>query len=161
MQALRTVQSYNLQARVVAIYNRLLAKPNQRSLYNAISSGAALGFGQGIMFWVYAFAFWYGGRLVDRGEMNLESTMKVFFSILLATMGISQAQIAFPDVSKGSKAVARVFRGALLITTAVDRFMFSFAPSQSTSGAPSSCGRCCLVMPPDDALCMQLSTASH
>ena len=28
-------------------------------------------------------------------------------------MGIGQAQTAFPDVAKGSKAVARVFRGKL------------------------------------------------
>jgi ABC-type multidrug transport system fused ATPase/permease subunit len=114
VQALRTVQSYNLQGRVVAIYNSLLALPNKRSLSNALSSGAALGGGQGVMFWVYAFAFWYGGTLVEKGEMDLESTLMVFFAILLATMGISQAQIAFPDVSKGSKAVARVFRGVVL-----------------------------------------------
>lgn len=119
IQALRTVQSYNLQGRVVAIYNRLLAKPNKRSLFNAISSGAALGFGQGIMFWVYAFAFWYGGKLVDKREMSAESTLKVFFAILLATMGISQAQIAFPDVAKGSKAVSRVFRGELPLPAAL------------------------------------------
>lgn len=113
IQALRTVQSYNLQGRVLALYNSLLSKPNQQSLRNAISSGAALGLGQGMMFWVYAFAFWYGGTLVEKGEMNLEDTLKVFFAILLATMGISQAQLAFPDISKGSKAVARVFRGEI------------------------------------------------
>ena len=111
IQALRTVQSYNLQGRVLALYNSLLSKPNQQSLVNALSSGAALGVGQGIMFWVYAFAFWYGGTLVEKGEMNLEDTLKVFFAILLATMGISQAQMSFPDLTKGSKAIARVFRG--------------------------------------------------
>lgn len=114
IQALRTVQSYNLQARVVAAYNRLLVKPCRRSLYHAISSGVALGVGQGTMLWVYALSFWYGGKLVERGEMDLESTLKVFLSFLLATMGISQAQIAFPDISKGARAVARVFRGACL-----------------------------------------------
>lgn len=125
----------------MAIYNRLLTKPNQRSLYNAISSGAALGIGQGIMFWVYAFAFWYGGRLVETGEMNLESTLKVFFSILLATMGISQAQMAFPDVSKGSKAVARVFRGAPFVATAPDRISF-YSPRLQVWGR--GCGSCCV-----------------
>lgn len=116
IQALRTVQSYNLQGHIVAIYNNLLAEPNRRALYNALSSGAALGFGQGIMFWVYALAFWYGGRLVERGEMSLESTLKVFLGILMATMGIGQAQMAFPDVGRGSKAVARIFRGEKLLS---------------------------------------------
>ena len=114
IQALRTVQSYNLQDRVIALYNKLLCKPNRQSLVNALSSGAALGFGQSIMFWVYAFVFWYGGTLVTKGEMEGEETLTVCFSILLVTMGISQAQVAFPDLSKGSKAVARVFRGVTL-----------------------------------------------
>ena len=91
------------------------------------------------MFWVYALAFWYGGRLVESGEMNLESTLKVFFSILLATVGISQAQVAFPDVSKGSKAVARVFRGALLIAPVLDGFILSLVWSpQSTRGVTAA-----------------------
>lgn len=64
------------------------------------------------MFGVYALGFWYGGTLVNDGEMSFDEMLKVFFSILLATMGISQAQIAFPDAAKGKKAVARVFRGA-------------------------------------------------
>lgn len=64
------------------------------------------------MFAVYALGFWYGGRLVSDGEMDFDEMLKVFFAILLATMGISQAQIAFPDAAKGKKAVARIFRGA-------------------------------------------------
>jgi ATP-binding cassette, subfamily B (MDR/TAP), member 1 len=115
VQGLRTVQSYNLQDKVVSIYTDLLRIPNRRSLWNALGSGLALGVGEGIMFWVYAFAFWYCGRLVAKGEMDLESVMKVFFAILLAAMGMSQANLAFPDVAKGGNAVARVFRGEWLV----------------------------------------------
>ena len=35
--------------------------------------------------------------------------LKVFFAILLAAMGISQARVAFPDLSKAAGAVPRVF----------------------------------------------------
>ena len=35
--------------------------------------------------------------------------LKVFFSILLAAMGISQARETFPDLTKASGAVQRVF----------------------------------------------------
>jgi ATP-binding cassette, subfamily B (MDR/TAP), member 1 len=133
VQALRTVQSYNLQGRVVELYNSLLAVPNKRSQNNAIFSGAALGGGQGMMYWVYAFAFWYGGTLVEKGEMDLESTLMVFFAVLLATMGIGQAQVAFPDVSKGSKAVARVFRGTLAhCYSAVLEVLYSLLPAVYT-----------------------------
>ena len=37
--------------------------------------------------------------------------VQVFLSLLFATWGISQAQVRFPEVANGSKAVARVFRG--------------------------------------------------
>jgi ATP-binding cassette, subfamily B (MDR/TAP), member 1 len=114
IQALRTVHSYNLQSRVASLYRSMLSGPQQQSNKNALRSGAAFGFSQCVMFGVYALAFWYGGILVEDNEMNLEQMLKVFFAILLATMGISQAQVAFPDVAKGKKAVARVFRGAYI-----------------------------------------------
>lgn len=79
-----------------------------------VNVALTLGFLQAMMFAVYALGFWYGGTLVDKGEMSFEEMLKVFFAILLATMGISQAQIAFPDAAKGKKAVARIFRGPSL-----------------------------------------------
>ena len=141
------------------MYDTILASPLKRTLRNALAAGAALGAGQGLMFWVFALAFWYGGQLVESGEMTLSNTLKVLaslcrfnvkdaavasfayfsdslcmrwsqivgrsvarhesnacvqvsMSLLFATIGISQAQLRFPEVANGSKAVARVFRGA-------------------------------------------------
>ena len=110
--ALRTVHSYNMQDKVVRIYSAMLQGPNRRSLRNALSSGTALGIGQCIMFLFYALAFWYGGREVLARRMTALEMLKVFFSLLLASMGVSQAQVMFPDVAKGKTAVARIFRGA-------------------------------------------------
>lgn len=41
--------------------------------------------------------------------MSFKDMLKVFFSILLAAMGISQARETFPDLTKASGAVQRVF----------------------------------------------------
>ena len=113
IMALRTVASYNMQQQVASIYKEMLSGPNKRSYSNAIKSGMAFGASQGIMFWFYAIAFWFGGIMVRKGRMDSTDMLKVFFAILLASMGISQAQIFFPDVAKGKTAVARIFRGAL------------------------------------------------
>lgn len=115
--ALRTVHSYNMQDKVVRIYGAMLAGPNKRSARNALSSGTALGAGQCIMFLFYALAFWYGGREILAGRMTPLEMLKVFFSLLLASMGVSQAQLMFPDVAKGKTAVARIFRGAWPLLT--------------------------------------------
>lgn len=53
----------------------------------------------------------YGGTLVDDGEMDLEEMLTVFYAILLSTLGLGDAQLAFPKVAQGKQAVARVFRG--------------------------------------------------
>lgn len=53
----------------------------------------------------------YGGKLVEDGEMDLEAMLTVFYAILLSTMGMADAQMAFPKVAHGKQAVARVFRG--------------------------------------------------
>ena len=62
---------------MLAIYNTLLATPIKHSLRNALAAGTAIGAGLGIMFWMYALAFWYGGQLVESGEMTLSKTLKV------------------------------------------------------------------------------------
>jgi ATP-binding cassette, subfamily B (MDR/TAP), member 1 len=98
ISSLRTVHSYNLQQRVAGIYRDLLAEPVRKGTRNALLSGAAFGVGQGIMFFVYALSFWYGSRRIQSGDMETRDVFTVFFSILLASMGISQAQMAFPDV---------------------------------------------------------------
>ena len=43
------------------------------------------------------------------GQMDFRAMLKVFFAILLAAMGISQARETFPDLTKASGAVQRVF----------------------------------------------------
>lgn len=98
--ALRTVASFNMQRQVGRLYQSLLAKPNARGQRNAMLSGTAFGVGQAIMFWFYGLAFWFGGTEYEKGRQSLEEMLKVFFSILLASMGVTQAQIAFPDVAK-------------------------------------------------------------
>lgn len=46
--------------------------------------------------------------------MDLEAMLTVFYAVLLSTLGLGDAQMAFPKAANGSKAVARVFRGAPL-----------------------------------------------
>jgi ABC-type multidrug transport system fused ATPase/permease subunit len=111
IMALRTVHSYNMQEKVARIYRSMLEGPNKKALSNALKSGLSFGASQAIMFLFYALAFWFGGTEVRKGRMNLEQMLKVFFAILLASMGMSQAQLAFPDVAKGKSAVKRIFRG--------------------------------------------------
>jgi hypothetical protein len=49
--------------------------------------------------------------------------LRVFFALIMGLRGLAQAQIQFPDVSKGKKAVARVFRGVFPVHTLLMNFL--------------------------------------
>lgn len=66
--------------------------------------------------------------------------MQVFFALIFATMGIGHAKLKFPDVAKGSKAVARVFRGAVVPP-------FSNVGTQNMHSSPKITPRT-LLLPP-------------
>lgn len=110
--ALRTVNSFNMQDRVVRLYARMLRAPNRRSAHNAFGAGAALGVGQAAIFLFDALGFWYGGEQVLEDRVTPVEMLKVVSVLLFAAMGASQAQIGFPDVAHGKAATARLFRGA-------------------------------------------------
>eukprot|EP00892_Ulva_mutabilis_P010381 jgi/Ulvmu1/7715/UM039_0021.1 len=110
VQSLRTVHSYNLQGRVAAAYHTLVAVPVARMCRAGLTAGLLFGLSQFILFGFMGLAFWYGGKLVEEGEMDLQSMLTVFYAILLSTLGLGDAQMAFPKVASGKKAVARVFR---------------------------------------------------
>jgi ABC-type multidrug transport system fused ATPase/permease subunit len=112
IQALRTVHSYNLQSQITSRYEALLASANRTATRNALISGVMFGAASFSQFGMYGLGFWYGGERAAAGEMTLKETLIVLFTILLSMMGMSETQMAFPDVAKGSKAVARIFRGA-------------------------------------------------
>lgn len=85
----------------------------------------------------------YGGKLVADGEMDIEAMLTVFYAVLLSTMGVSDAQMAFPHVAKGQRAVARVFRGLSAIPTPVASgmcFICQFQTNVRVWTSPIGCG---------------------
>lgn len=69
--ALRTVASFGLEKQVAALYAGMLRQPFLKSQRYGNLQGFAFGASQGIQFAFYALAFWYGGQLLKKGEMDL------------------------------------------------------------------------------------------
>lgn len=47
---------------------------------------------QGLLFYVYSLAFWYGGRLVGTQEYTTADMMKVLFAVVFCAMAAGQAR---------------------------------------------------------------------
>jgi len=105
----RVVHAYNMQAGVRHMWETFTATDMRQKRLSAHVSGFALGFSSFAMFSVYGLAFWVGGMLVTRGEMSMENMLAVFFAVVMAAMGASQAQMGFPDSAKASGAIKRIF----------------------------------------------------
>lgn len=75
--AIRTVAAFSLQGPLVAVYEKLLEKPQAAVAARAHASGLGFGFSQFAVFSVYALAFWYGGQLIRHGEMDFAQVLKV------------------------------------------------------------------------------------
>lgn len=72
----RTVAAYGLAGAMVDRYSAAQEGPVAGIRKKAYVNGGAFGFGQGMFVFLYALAFWYGGWLVDHGDVSAASVFK-------------------------------------------------------------------------------------
>jgi ATP-binding cassette subfamily B (MDR/TAP) protein 1 len=51
-------------------------------------------------------SFWYGGKLLDQGVMNIGDMIKVFGGLLMASIGFIQLFAIFPEVAKAQASIS-------------------------------------------------------
>lgn len=86
------------------LYNEKLRGTKKSRLHAVVLNAVAYGFSLFVVFAVYALGFWYGAQLVADGPANggilLGDMLIVFFSIVMAAMGLSQALSVQGDFAK-------------------------------------------------------------
>ncbi|KAF5834437.1 P-loop containing nucleoside triphosphate hydrolase protein [Dunaliella salina] len=107
--SIRIVQAYNLQAQMVALYQSLVADANAKMKRQSLVTGLLMGYSQFSIYAVFGLIIWFGGLDIDQGRTDFEKMLKAFLALLMAAMGVAQAQINFPDVGKAKGAVQRIF----------------------------------------------------
>ncbi|CAL4954975.1 unnamed protein product [Urochloa decumbens] len=90
VNSIRTVASFCGEKRVMSIYNRKCeASKNQ-----VVRTGMVAGFGFGISYLMlnltYGLCFYVGAQFIRHGKSTFSDLFKVFFSLMLATVGISE-----------------------------------------------------------------------
>lgn len=103
----RTVSSFVWEEQAQALFFEKLAANKKSRRCNLNITAAFLGFNLFIVFAVYALGFWYGAQLIALGPANggilLGDMLIVFFSVVMAAVGMSQALSVFPDFAKVSQ----------------------------------------------------------
>ncbi|KAI7736863.1 hypothetical protein M8C21_014404 [Ambrosia artemisiifolia] len=105
----RIVTSFGSLGIVLQIFDKAQDGPRKEARKKAWLAGIGIGLAQGLTFICWALDFWYGGKLVDGGEISAGDVFKTFFILISTGKVIADAGSMTSDIAKGSTAVASVF----------------------------------------------------
>lgn len=105
----RIVTSFGSIGKVLEIFDDAQDEPRKESRKKSWLAGVGLGSAQGLTFICWALDFWYGGKLVNAGEISSGDVFKTFFILVSTGKVIADAGSMTSDIAKGSTAVASVF----------------------------------------------------
>lgn len=105
----RIVTSFGSIGKVLEIFDDAQDEPRKESRKKSWLAGVGLGSAQGLTFICWALDFWYGGKLVNAGEISAGEVFKTFFILVSTGKVIADAGSMTSDIAKGSTAVTSVF----------------------------------------------------
>eukprot|EP01105_Mastigella_eilhardi_P027107 TRINITY_DN81_c0_g2_i4.p1 TRINITY_DN81_c0_g2~~TRINITY_DN81_c0_g2_i4.p1 ORF type:complete len:791 (+),score=234.57 TRINITY_DN81_c0_g2_i4:116-2488(+) len=106
---IHTVTAFGLQEREAQRYNDHLDKSKSVGMKKGFIAGGSLGIVFFLMFCSYGLAFWYGSRLIYKGDMDAGKVTTVFFAIMMGAMSLGQAAPNFQTFAEGQGAAAEIF----------------------------------------------------
>ncbi|KAG7376377.1 ABC transporter B member 10, partial [Phytophthora pseudosyringae] len=101
---IRAVVSMGLEKSMTKKFNDLLEEPLASGRREAGLNGVALGFSSFIVFATYALVFWYGGKLVDSGDITFAKLIRTLMAIMMSAQGVGSAASFLGDSDNAVKA---------------------------------------------------------
>lgn len=105
----RIVTSYGSTTKVLQIFDEAQDEARKEAKKKPWLAGAGIGSAQGVTFICWALDFWYGGKLVNSGEISSGDVFKTFFILVSTGRVIADAGSMTSDLAKGSGAVQSIF----------------------------------------------------
>lgn len=105
----RTITAFSSQKRIVGLFRDTLEAPRKESIRQSWFAGAGLCSAQFLAGASTSLAYWYGGKLLAKGQIAPESLFRAFLALLFTAYTIAEAGSMTSDISRGSNAVASVF----------------------------------------------------
>jgi ATP-binding cassette, subfamily B (MDR/TAP), member 1 len=83
LNGITTVQAFNMQPAMSERYHEAVSSTVSERKKRGLISGAAFGYSQAMMFWVFALLFWYGSELVSSGKVSFLNFFMAMFAVIL------------------------------------------------------------------------------
>ncbi|KAL2917729.1 hypothetical protein HK105_202602 [Polyrhizophydium stewartii] len=108
LSSMRTVVSFGGEEREVARYNKHLDEAERFGIKKALFNGIGVGAIQGLIFLVYALAFWYGNTLIP-DSMNAGQVLNVFFAVIIGAFSLGNATPHIAAIGTAQGAAYHIF----------------------------------------------------
>ncbi|CAJ2658715.1 unnamed protein product [Trifolium pratense] len=109
VSSIRTVASFNAESKVMDMYQKKCSGPEKQGVRLGLVSGVGFGFSFVALYLMTAFCFYIGSVLVQHEKATFPEVFKVFFSLTITAVGISQSSTLAPDTNKAKDSTASIF----------------------------------------------------
>ncbi|KAI4726474.1 multidrug resistance protein [Aureobasidium sp. EXF-10728] len=106
--AIRTVASLTREDDVHLHYHEQLVDQERKSLVSILRSSSLYAASQSLIFCCTALGFWYGGRLISRGEYNMFQFFLCFSAVIFGAQSAGTIFSFAPDMGKAKQAAAEL-----------------------------------------------------
>ncbi|XP_051194142.1 ABC transporter B family member 11 [Lolium perenne] len=107
---IRTVASFCAEEKIIESYRNKCEGPLTKGVRQGTISGVGYGFSFALLFCFYAVSFYVGACFVHNGTAEVGQVFKVFFSLTMMAVGVSQSSSLARDYSKVQDAAVSIFR---------------------------------------------------
>ncbi|KAG7559344.1 ABC transporter type 1 transmembrane domain superfamily [Arabidopsis thaliana x Arabidopsis arenosa] len=106
----KIVTSLGSTKKIIEIFDKAQYEAKRKGRKAAWLAGFGMGSAQCLTFLTWALDFWYGGVLVQKGEISAGDVFKTFFVLVSTGKVIAEAGSMTSDLAKGSAAISSVFK---------------------------------------------------
>ncbi|CAM0882246.1 unnamed protein product [Alopecurus aequalis] len=107
--SIRTIASFCAEKRVVTTYNKKCEALRKQGIRSGIVGGLGFGFSFLVLYLTYALCFYVGAQFVRQGKITFADVFRVFFALVLAAVGVSQASALASNATKARDSAVSVF----------------------------------------------------
>uniref|UniRef100_A0ACD5VYG5 Uncharacterized protein n=1 Tax=Avena sativa TaxID=4498 RepID=A0ACD5VYG5_AVESA len=107
--SIRTIASFCAEKRLVTTYNKKCEALRKQGIRSGIVGGLGFGFSFLVLYLTYALCFYVGAQFVRQGKTTFADVFRVFFALVLAAVGVSQASALASNATKARDSAISVF----------------------------------------------------
>ncbi|KAJ3670707.1 hypothetical protein LUZ60_008133 [Juncus effusus] len=109
VSGIRTVASFCAEKRVMDTYYKKCELPMRQGIRQGIISGSGFGFSFMMLYLVYSLCFYVGAQFMHNGSATFTEVFRVFFALLMTTIGVSQTSALGSNSAKAKESASSIF----------------------------------------------------